>query len=448
MLALLVLAACGPPPPPPPPREGPPSVVIVVIDTLRADHMGAWGATRDTSPELDQLAAEGQRFSHAWAPTSWTRPSVGALLTGQSPRQLGIREEQGDMLPKDVTTLAERMRDAGYATFGMTANPNLNSLYGFDRGFDTYINSDVVFQWMLTDGAEGVTAVDNPMLRADDIFKKSLGFAREHSAEPSFLFLDLMEVHEHYQSASKTLLRPEYQDLFHGTNAKYDATIRQTSADLGAFVRTLAGVPGWEDCVVIITSDHGEGLGDHPDTFDGEGHGRYLYNSQVAVPLLVWNPKGTHGTGVVDRPVTLLDIAPTVLALSGLPPATLSATGLPGQPLLPGQSPGATAEPRPYIGFETLFRDVDKVGVTDGTWLYVENRLRDPSTPAIELQRVRGSQNGAATSQHESEPDALAGMVAFLQQYEAATPRREPTKTPRPLSKAEADQLKAIGYLE
>jgi arylsulfatase A-like enzyme len=142
MLALWTLG-CGAARP-----EGPPNVVLIVLDTLRADVMGCYGFAGVTTPELDRLAARGVRFERAIASSSWTRPSVGTIVTGRYPRTLGLYKERNQIIPDRFVLLSEILRHSGYRTFGRTANPNLNTVFNFQQGFDVYIDSSVVFDWM------------------------------------------------------------------------------------------------------------------------------------------------------------------------------------------------------------------------------------------------------------------------------------------------------------
>ena len=125
------------------------NVLLIVIDTLRADHLGCYGYDRDTSPNIDRLAEEGVIFTGARSQSPWTRPSVASLLTSTYPVTHGIVKERDDGLPGQLTTMAEFFVDQGYLTSGYTANPNLNSVFGFDQGFMFYADSHAIFDWML-----------------------------------------------------------------------------------------------------------------------------------------------------------------------------------------------------------------------------------------------------------------------------------------------------------
>ena len=118
------------------PSPSKPNIVLIIIDTLRADMLGAYGFPLPTSPELDSFSREGVRFSRVVTPNTWTRPSHGALLTSLHPRTLGLYQEKGEILANRFVTLAETLQNDGYFTVGATANPNINSAFNFQQGFD------------------------------------------------------------------------------------------------------------------------------------------------------------------------------------------------------------------------------------------------------------------------------------------------------------------------
>jgi arylsulfatase A-like enzyme len=115
-------------------NPSPPNVVLIIIDALRQDKLGAYGFSEETSPEIDRMARQGVRFDSVIAQSSWTRPSIGSMLTSQYPRTLGIYKEKDEVLPHDAVTLAEVLKEAGYTTIGATANANINSSFNFQQG--------------------------------------------------------------------------------------------------------------------------------------------------------------------------------------------------------------------------------------------------------------------------------------------------------------------------
>ena len=115
--------------------EKKPNVVLIIIDALRADKLGCYGFPEEISPEIDQYAKYGVQFQNVFAQCSWTRPSIGSMITSQYPRTIGIYKEKGHSLPDKFLTLAEILGKKGYVTAGITANPNINSVFNFHQGF-------------------------------------------------------------------------------------------------------------------------------------------------------------------------------------------------------------------------------------------------------------------------------------------------------------------------
>ena len=430
---LLAAISCGPEAPAP---TGP-CVALVIIDTLRADQLGCYGGNAEVSPELDALAGRGVLFESVLAPSSWTRPSIAGLLTGRHPRSLGIFVEEGDALPEEPPTLASSLQRAGWRTFGITANPNINRCFGFARGFDHYIDSDVVFNFMRPGADETTYAYGHTDLpRSRPVLDRALEFARDAAGRATFLQVDLMEVHEHGRQ-----LRPAFRDRFAGhPDQGYLASIAQLSHDIDRFVSELRGVEGWEDAIVIITSDHGEALtGDHPDVLVKK-HGDLLYESQLLVPLILEQPGSLVPRRVRER-VRLIDVMPTVLELCGIPPAPdvhgLSLAGLAG-------GGAAPALPELFVA-ETAWRGRDKLAVYAEDWRYIENRDEHPGTAPRELQLPGGGENGGSTNQADSNPEASATLSEHLGLWERLFPRASSTKGGA-LSETVSSQLRAIGY--
>jgi arylsulfatase A-like enzyme len=454
---LLLLAGCGPPQTDPtagaaapstdteapsPLPAGRPNVVLIIIDTLRADRLGCYGFPQQTSPELDALAGDGVRFAQVIAPSSWTRPSIGALLTGHHPRTLGLYRERSQILADRFTTLAEILRDNGYRTAGMTANPHINSSYNFAQGFATYVDSHVLFLFM-NPADERQNYNKSPVRSARELFTGALAMAREMTVRPGYLQINLMEVHE-YNRGVNTLTRGEFQTAFRGTrNADYHAAVRQASHDIGEFVSKLTALPGWEDTLFVITSDHGEGLDDHPGVLRAQFHGFVVYESQIAVPLILHRPGWRPANRVVRRPVRLVDLFPTLLEHLGIAiPA-----GLTGRSLAPLLADASAAVDLPgYFVAESRWRNVNKIAVYGEAWEYIENRDRWVGVNPQELQPRGGGENGTWTDRIGDQPAIAAAMRDYLAAWEEANPPARPTLDRDALSPEEEEQLRSIGY--
>jgi arylsulfatase A-like enzyme len=304
-----------------------PNIVLVSIDTLRADRLGCYGYRRDTTPNIDNLARTGVLFRQAIASSNWTLPSHASMLTGLNPNRHGaVRFPRGTRIAPAVDTLAELLRNAGYATGGFTEGGFVSPLYGFDRGFDIYAYGR---SGELPDGKNDF---ERSVERASDWIR---------ATQPFFLFLHTYAVHVPYapRAPYDRLFDPDYSGpcrskvdplkpsdcitdgqaaprVLEHFKALYDGEIRQMDAAFGHFIEQLHASGLAERTCVILTSDHGEEFMEHGKLF----HGRIdLYDELLRVPLVVWCPARFPGGRVVDDPVSSIDIAPTILEMAGVP---------------------------------------------------------------------------------------------------------------------------------
>jgi arylsulfatase A-like enzyme len=420
-----------------------PNIVLIIIDTLRADKLGCYGHPLPTSPEIDALAGRGVRFATAIAQSSWTRPSIGSMLTGLHPRTVGIYEEALHALDPGFTTLAEILREQGYATAGATANPNINGSFGFAQGFDHHVDSDVIWAWMPPEPGR-LTTNEAPLPTAREVLDRLLEWSASHGEPPFYLQANLMEVHQ----ADRPSVRERLDaNLFQGEpGAAYLRAIRLVSAEIGRFVEALSRRAGWGNTLFVITSDHGQGLQDHPGVWLSRGHGRLLYESQVLVPLVLYNPAGglPEGKVIGDR-VRLLDLLPTLLRYAGVP----APDGLEGLSLLPLLGDGGPAVPLPrYFVVETEFKEADKIGAYSPEWKYIENRDGHPGTGPDDLHRFGQREDGLNTSLAGEFPDVVAEHREALREWERGHPKAAPSLQQAGLSPAEREQLKSLGYVD
>jgi arylsulfatase A-like enzyme len=419
-----------------PPEPGPPDIAVVLIDTLRADRLGAWGWPRDSSAPLDRRIEAGVRFARAWAPSSWTRPSVGSLFTGRLPPTLGITDELSHGLPADLPTVAEALAAHGYATCGVTANPNLNAHYGFDRGFTDYTDSTVVFPWMdQREGRPDTTAERLPAGPA--VYEAALRCAAEHADQPVLLFVDVMEVHEYARGVDSDLTRPDLRGHHGAPFGEYDDAVRTAADQADAFLHRLSSTPGWDDGVTVLLSDHGEGLDSHPSIPGSGDHGSLLYSSTLHVPLAVWGA-AVGGPRTVLTDVGLIDVPPTLLALAGAEPLG----PMDGVSLVPELGGGRT--PGREYGAWTRFRGVDRDAVLFDDWLY----LTDSVGGAIELQPRMGEQDGERTDQRARRSAVVAEGASAWAALQRAHPWRAAAVGSTELDPAARSQLEQLGYVD
>lgn len=440
--ALLVSAGCAR-------DELRPNLVLIIVDTLRADRLGTYGFPLDTSPELDAYARRGARFELALSQATWTRPSIGSMLTSLYPRTLGIYNERAEILDDRFVTLAEHLGRHGYTTLGATANPNINSHFNFHQGFDRYIDSSVVMEWMDSSPAQRKRGEDASWLSpARDVLRSVLDAIDGLGTSPYFVQINLMDVHEFHDPRVPTdetvseLFPEEPSDRLR----RYLRAIRVVSREIDRFIRALSEDPAWSDTLFVITSDHGETLGDHSGLADPKWHGYLVYESQARVPLLLYDTGGRVPPGlVIDRPVRILDLMPTMLDHAGVP----LPDGLDGVSLLPLlREPEARIALPEAIVVETRFREARKIAAYTDKWKYVENRDAHEGTTPTALHAVGVPEDGARTNVAARYPEEAAHLAALLRRWESAHPEAEPTLADRIPPEEVIQQLRGLGYAE
>jgi arylsulfatase A-like enzyme/Tfp pilus assembly protein PilF len=408
-----VLSACGQGSAPDAGSERVERIVLVSIDTLRADHVGAYGAEHAETPTLDALAAEGVRFETAISPAPLTLPSHATLLTGRDPPSHGVRHNGLFRLPADVTPLADHLRGAGFATAAFVSTFILDARFGLDRGFDHYDD-----ELGLLSGTGTVVS----SRRGDRTVDAALAWI-EQAPERFFLLLHLYDPHAPHAP-------PEpYAARF--AQRGYDGEIAFADAQVG---RLRAAVQErWQGgTLFIVTSDHGESLGEHREPT----HSYTIYDATQRVPLIIAGPGVPRG-GVVGGVVALGDVAPTLLALAGLPPLP----GAEGIDLAPVLRTGGES-PRSAAWVETLATQLDMgwsplLGVRTRSEKYVrapEPELYDVVADPGELANLAGERRERA-----AELDRLVEAQA------AAGRPVAPSFSPDAEERA---QLEALGYLQ
>ena len=418
-----------------PPASAKPNLVLVIVDTLRADAVGIYGNRLKPTPEIDRLGERGIVFDNVVAQASWTLPSIGSLLTSQYPRSLGLYREENERLPDDAVMLSEVLKDNGYATFGITAKPNINSVYGFSQGFDQYIDSNVVFEWMPElDGKKRRSR--SPLSFASEVFEKAMTFAKGAKG-PTYLQVNLMEMHEVGKLINLT--RPEYAHKFDGNpNSEYIGTAAQVSRDLGIFLDRVLALPGWSNTYVVVVSDHGEGLDSHPGVIYSNKHGNLLYQSVISVPWIIGGPALTTAPMHVREQTGLIDLAPTLIGLLHID----SIAQWVGSDVL---RPSARGRQRSYF-VETHFRAREKYGMYTHRWKYLENRDSVDGLPPAELQGRHTFEGGAKTNQIAAHPEIAERLASELAQWQKKFPPRKSTPLTGVPSVEALEQLRAIGY--
>lgn len=424
-----------------------PNLVVIIIDTLRADRLGGYGFDADASPELDAYARRGVRFASVFASSSWTRPSVGSLLTSLHPRTLGIYEEEGHTLNESFTTLPEVLRKHGYRTLGATANPNINSSFNFDQGFDYYIDSDVLWEWMPEEPGKKLET-EQALHSGAEIYRALEAQLSRVEHRPFYAQVTVMEVHEASRdyapgrgpsdSSEEEEPPPEEQER------RYFEAVQQASREAHAFIRTLSRLAEGEHTLFVITSDHGEGLSDHPHVWGSRRHGRLLYESLLRVPLILHSTAGDLPAGrVVELPVRLLDLMPTILDYAAVP----APDGIEGHSLLPllRDEDAAVDLPEIFVA-ETRFRNQNKIAAYAKEWKYIENRDLHRGTLPRALHRMGVKEDGWRTDMAGGYPVVAKRLASWVRTWEEAHPQAAPTALDAALSEDAIAQLESMGY--
>ena len=404
------------------------------------------GGAADVSPGLDRLAREGAQFDHVLAQSNWTRASIASFLTSQYPRTLGIYKEEDGKLDDVFTQLAEFLKTAGYTTIGFTANPNLNTIFNFQQGFDSYSESTVVFDWMQRAADGKVRGPETSLPHAPNLFRDAINRVKSANHPPYYLQFNLMEVHEwRVDWAYKSFVRPEYTQLFDGhPYAPYLRMVRQVTDDVAAFVDELRSLPGWENSIFVFVSDHGEGLSDHPNVPHSTFHGEFLYESTSVVPWIVVGPGRIPPHSHVPQQVRLLDLVPTLLDgvhLSAAP--GMKGTSL--WPVLTGARQTVSL-PRENV-VESQYRR-PQISLYSEDWILIRSSQAAPGTDPLELQpRGLRKQDGTRTNELAAHPEVAENMKRLLDAWEKEVPEAPTSSIGVPLPEELKEQLGAAGYL-
>jgi arylsulfatase A-like enzyme len=389
-------------------------VVLVSIDTLRADHLGSYGAAFAHTPRLDALAAGGVRFATAIAPVPLTLPSHTTLLTGLDPPEHGVRHNGVFRLAEDVPTLAERLREAGFATAAFVAAYVLDRQFGLARGFDSY--DDRTSRAKFGRGILGFA--ERPADQVVDAALEWLGSAPGRF----FLWVHLYDPHADYRPP------PGFASAFAGR--PYDGEIAFVDAQLGRLLAALEERFPDGRTLVVVTADHGESLGEHGEAT----HSHLVYDATQHVPLLL-NGAGLPPGRVVDGVVALRDVAPTILELASAPPLP----GKTGRSLV-AAARGRTLEPR-SAHVETLATQLDwgwspLLGVRTDGFKYI----RAPRPELYDLAADPGETRNLVAD----EPERSAALDAEL---DARLASARPVAPNLDLGDEGRERLEALGYV-
>lgn len=443
---LLVATGCS--------ERRPSNVVIVVVDTLRFNHLGCYGYERNTSPGVDRFADEAIRFDRAYASSSWTQPSVASMLTGLHPGAHTVfRMERS--LPDSAETLAEILKDEGYATAAVVSHRLIGSGTNFDQGFEVF--DELHAKGYRYRSTPGVTAKAIALLEdfADD-------------ERPFFLLVHYFDPHYNYNRHAAFGFAPQSAGRLKGTESikklralpdptqeeidlvkgLYDEEVRYTDQGFGRLLAALEELGLKDETMIVFTADHGEEFYER----GWLGHTRTLYDEIIRVPFLVRMPKARNGGEVVRDPVSLVGLTPTVLDVLGIDATGRDYDGPSFAPLILGRRGYAPSpifaevdfsdrptEPEPG---EPPSKKVRKRALIQGDFKLVQDlftgntELYDLETDPLERVDVA-----------RERPDIVEAMAPELEAISEHARTDSLLLDERVISEEELEALKSLGYV-
>lgn len=416
------------------------NVLFILIDTMRAERLGSYGYSRDTSPRIDRLAAEGVRFERHLAQSSWTKTSMASLWTSLYPNRTGIIGFD-DVLPEEARMPSEIFQDAGFRTAGIYRNGWVAPAFGFSQGFEVYQKS-------LGFGLPAGVVRENPTIseRSTDeaAIRAAMEFLRLRKDDRWFLYLHLMDLHEYVYDQNSARFGSTYSDI-------YDNSIRWTDETVGLFLDRLGDMGLLEKTLIVLTSDHGEAFGER----GFEGHAQQVFRETTEVPFVLSFPFRLKKGVALESRTRNVDLWPTVFDLLGLDLGLDEVSNADGRSqrdailaLARGEAPPERTS-EDDMGFAYLNQNWAKPGL-------------DPqSTLAVTSGPLRFVRSNAGESQVEMLFDAAGDRSERRNQIEERNEDRERLKaaaddfletTPdwaierRDLTELERGQLRALGY--
>jgi arylsulfatase A-like enzyme len=417
------------------PSDARPNVLLITVDSLRADRLGFSGYTPAETPNMDALAARGAVFTRALTPAPEAPPALASLLTGQYPATHGLRTGESIPLPEGAVTLAEMMKSSGYTTAAFVASLLLHPRFGLNQGFDTYGASFAEVPRVNLGPDKGFVA--------EKVVDLALEFLQRARRQRFFLWINFYDPHYTYAPPEPFATRFS-ADLYNGEVSLVDR-------ELGRILSKLRDYQIEGQTIVVLAGSNGEGLGDHGEAY----HGVTLQEATTRVPLVIVAPPYAGGSRI-STPVSLVDVAPTLLDLLGLPPLE----GAEGASL--ARPAALPPEDRPlYLETrlpERLFGWKPLTGVVSGSWKYVagtrgelydlssdprESRDLSSLRPEVKVRlselvasyAARGGGGGAAPGEE------IRARIRELGYSDKAAPR--PERDPRDMVSVANDALKA-----
>lgn len=438
----------------------PDAIFMIVVDTLRPDRLSCYGYEAIATPNIDELARRGVTFTRAQSVASWTIPSMGSMMTSLFPTQLGLvetpvkegqrfgwqskRDQENGTLAQAEVTLAEVFSELGYHTAGFVNQPGLTANDGFMQGFeDWYYPASVEKVVRFEPGTELRPQKWTPFLRESYKIDVALigrfeTWVAENSDKPMFVWLHLLTPHAPYNPKGEFAPRTARRRTLEGHSKRYDGEVRAVDDMVGRILAAIVDNVGLERSLVILTSDHGEALGDH----GMNEHGHSLHREVIHVPLIVMSP----GLGVgkrVDRYVRTIDIFPTALDVAGRLDAVPShALGTSLVPMI-----GTRSDHLPVFSEAMLYGSTERSVITDGYKLMFDEQ--EGRYALYDTAKDPGELNDLSESERERTEELRAVLDEtyheLVTDYLSRADDRSPASAEEAARMREA--LRALGYI-
>lgn len=398
-------------------KDGNLNVLLVTLDTTRADRLGCYGHQRARTPNLDGLAAAGVRFENVYCQVPLTTPSHCSIMTGTYPLYHQVHNNGSYVLPSGVTTLAEVLKEHGFQTAAFVGSFTVDSRFGLDQGFDVYDDK-------FTEG-EAFKPL-NAERKAEKVYAAFRSWLDRSEEQPFFCWVHFFDPHLPYDPPA-----PYSVDF---ADSPYDGEIAYMDHYVGQVVTALREKNLLQKTLVVLAGDHGEAFGEKVES----GHGIFLYEETLRVPM-IFSAEGHLPRGAVIKPrVRLIDIAPSILDLLGLPaPAEIQGTSL--LPYVSGRekrSLGTYLEtyfPRENYGWSEL------IGLIEGDWKYIQapkSELYSLKADPKEKANVIGRESEKARELKSRLDEMIVNSSSGL------------ASTKRELTSEEREKLRSLGYVD
>lgn len=367
-------------------RPDGPKIVVILVDVLRADHLGAYGYERDTSPNIDALAADAVVFEQTVAQSTFTKTSVASLFSGLYPHHHGVYiaadlkdpndRPTTDKLRDELQTVAERLSDQGLVTAAWVENPQLQAHMGFDQGFDLFRDQPgptktIVREFRTWQRSVGRRQPFYAYLHIMDLhapyFPKPPWDTKFGHYNDRFVDLDTKGWLEFRKGVRQGEIQPSQSDLDQ-LRALYDGQLGYVDSQIGRILADLKASRLYDQSMIVLIGDHGDAFMEHDFIF----HSNTPYEELIRVPLIVKLPDSAHAGSRVKEPVALIDLSRTLLEFAGAP----GGEALDGRNLLPLATAGANAPGTPVRAIISEYLDI--IAVRAGTFKYIQHPDREP----------------------------------------------------------------------